>query len=56
MAKTFRYYNPGQLLLLPPDLREWLPNDLQTFLYFSIPISSFQFYRSYQPAIPAIWV
>ncbi len=27
MAKTFRYYNPDQLLLLPPNLREWLPEN-----------------------------
>lgn len=25
--KTFRRYDPYQLLLLPPDLREWLPED-----------------------------
>ena len=25
MAKTFRPYDPHQLLLLPPSLREWLP-------------------------------
>ena len=25
MAKTFRRYEPNQLLLLPPDMREWLP-------------------------------
>lgn len=27
MAKTFRPYNPDQLLVLPPSLREWLPED-----------------------------
>jgi len=27
MAKTFRPYEPDQLLLLPPSLREWLPED-----------------------------
>lgn len=27
MAKTFRPYVPEQTLLLPPDLREWLPAD-----------------------------
>jgi transposase len=27
MAKTFRPYEPDQLLLLPPNLREWLPAD-----------------------------
>ena len=33
MAKTFRYYNPDQLLLLPPNLREWLPeNHLAYFI------------------------
>lgn len=25
MAKTFRRYEPDQMLLLPPDMREWLP-------------------------------
>jgi transposase len=27
MAKTFRPYEPDQILLLPPSLREWLPDD-----------------------------
>ena len=27
MAKTFRPYAPDQMLLLPPSLREWLPED-----------------------------
>ena len=27
MPKTFRPYNLDQRLLLPPDLREWLPAD-----------------------------
>ena len=27
MAKTYRPYVPEQALLLPPDLREWLPSD-----------------------------
>ena len=27
MAKTFREYAPDQMLLLPPSLREWLPQD-----------------------------
>jgi transposase len=25
--KRFRNFEPGQLLLLPPDLRDWLPDD-----------------------------
>jgi len=25
MAKTFRPYQPDQLLLLPPSLKDWLP-------------------------------
>jgi len=25
MAKTYRPYDPDQLLMLPPSLREWLP-------------------------------
>lgn len=27
MAKTFRAYDPEQLLMLPPSVREWLPAD-----------------------------
>ena len=27
MAKTYRSYLPEQDLLLPPSLREWLPDD-----------------------------
>ena len=27
MAKTYRPYVPEQELLLPPSLRDWLPND-----------------------------
>jgi transposase len=27
MPKTFRTYLPEQSLLLPPSLREWLPDD-----------------------------
>jgi len=27
MAKTYRPYVPEQNLLLPPSLREWLPED-----------------------------
>ena len=27
MAKTFREYAPEQMLLFPPSLREWLPQD-----------------------------
>jgi transposase len=27
LAKTFRAYDPDQLLMLPPSLREWLPED-----------------------------
>lgn len=33
MGKTFRRYEPDQYLLLPPDLREWLPeNHLALFV------------------------
>ena len=32
MAKTFRSYLPEQDLLLPPSLRDWLPED--HFAYF----------------------
>ena len=27
MSKTFRAYDMNQQLLLPPDLRQWLPDD-----------------------------
>ena len=27
MSKTYRSYNPDQQLLMPPSLREWLPED-----------------------------
>ncbi len=27
MAKTYRSYCPDQLLLLPPSLRDWLPEN-----------------------------
>lgn len=27
MAKTFRPYDPDQLLMMPPSVREWLPED-----------------------------
>src|ERR1700739_3678348 len=32
MAKTYRSYLPEQDLLLPPSLREWLPDDHLAFL------------------------
>ncbi len=49
MAKTFRPYDPDQLLVLPPSLREWLPED--HLVYFlsdvvdSLDLSAI--YRSY---------
>ena len=33
MAKTYRPYVPEQDLLLPPSLREWLPED---YLYHPV--------------------
>ena len=27
MAKTFRPYEPDQLLLMPPSLADWVPED-----------------------------
>jgi hypothetical protein len=27
MAKKYRVYEPDQLFLMPPSLREWLPED-----------------------------
>ncbi len=33
MAKKYRNYDPEQSLLLPPDLRDWLPdNHLAVFI------------------------
>ena len=32
MAKTYRSYLPEQDLLLPPSLREWLPDDHLVYL------------------------
>ena len=31
MAKTFRPYEPDQLLMLPPSLQEWLPEDHEAY-------------------------
>ncbi len=31
MAKTFREYAPDQMLLLPPSLRDWLPQDHEVY-------------------------
>jgi transposase len=31
MAKTFRAYEPDQLLMLPPSLQEWLPEDHEVY-------------------------
>ena len=31
MAKTFRPYEPDQLLMLPPSLQEWLPTDHEVY-------------------------
>jgi len=31
MAKTFRPYQPDQLLMLPPSLQEWLPRDHEVY-------------------------
>ena len=31
MAKTFRAYAPDQMLLLPPSLRDWLPQDHEVY-------------------------
>jgi transposase len=31
MAKTFRPYQPDQLLMLPPSLQEWLPEDHEAY-------------------------
>ena len=32
----FRDYHPDQLMLLPPDLREWLPKDHKAYFILDI--------------------
>ena len=39
MSKTFRCYDMNQQLLLPPDLRQWLPAD-HLALYISDVVES----------------
>jgi hypothetical protein len=36
MAKTYRSYLPEQDLLLPPSLREWLPDDHLAYFVFDV--------------------
>jgi transposase len=62
MAKTFRPYAPDQLLLLPPSLREWLPedhpvyfvNDLVEALDLTPILSAYEEERGFPPYHPLL--
>ena len=62
MSKTFRAYAPDQLLLLPPSLREWLPedhpvyfvNDLVATLDLQPILSCYEEERGYPPYHPLL--
>lgn len=62
MAKTFRPYAPDQMLLLPPSLREWLPedhpvyfvNDLVETLDLEPILSAYSEERGYPPYHPLL--
>ena len=62
MAKTFRPYAPDQMLLLPPSLREWLPedhpvyfvNDLVEALDLEPILSAYSEERGYPPYHPLL--
>ncbi|MDQ3521330.1 MAG: transposase, partial [Gemmatimonadota bacterium] len=62
MAKTFRPYDPDQVLLLPPSLREWLPeehlvyfvSDLVDSLDLSMIYDAYAEERGYPPYHPLL--
>jgi transposase len=62
MSKTFRPYVPDQLLLLPPSLREWLPedhpvyfvSDLVDTLELQAIVSTYEEERGYPPYHPVL--
>ena len=62
MAKTFRPYAPDQMLLLPPSLRDWLPedhpvyfvNDLVETLDLEPILSAYSEERGYPPYHPLL--
>lgn len=64
MAKTFRPYDPDQLLVLPPSLREWLPeehlvyflSDVVDSLDLSAIYHSYREERGYPPYHPLLMV
>ncbi len=64
MAKTFRPYDPDQLLVLPPSLREWLPEDHLVYflsevveaLDLSAIYQSYAAERGYPPYHPLLMV
>ncbi len=62
MGKTFRPYDPDQLLVLPPSLQEWLPGDHLAYfvsevvdaLDLSVIYESYAEERGYPPYHPAM--
>lgn len=64
MAKTFRPYEPDQLLMLPPSLQEWLPADHEVYFLSDVANSldlskiyaSYTEERGYPPYHPLLMV
>lgn len=64
MAKTFRPYQPDQLLMLPPSLQEWLPRDHEAYFLSDVVESldlggiyaEYQEERGYPPYHPLLMV
>jgi len=62
MAKRFRAYAPDQLLLLPPSLREWLPEDHPVYFVSDLVealdltpiVSAYQEERGFPPYHPLL--
>ena len=64
MANTYRAYVPKQVLLLPPSLRDWLPEDhlaffvsdlIDQFALSAITAASEDEERGYPPYHPFMW-
>ena len=64
MGKTFRPYDPDQLLMLPPSMREWLPEDHEAYfvsdvvetLDLSQILDEYREERGYPPYHPKLMV
>jgi hypothetical protein len=61
MGKTFRAYQPDQLLVLPPSLQEWLPADHLAYFVSEVvdALDLSGIYKSYSeerwlPAVPSV--